>query len=119
MKVNKKIFICALLVLIMLCVVSTASATEPLNENLNATDTSGVIDDDINEELSVQDSEGELSDAGNTITVDCNGGGDYTTISAAVGAATGGETILIKNGEYTEPRIIDVDKKLLEKVKMG
>ena len=112
MKVNKKIFICALLVLIMLCVVSTASATEPLNENLNATDTSGVIDDDINEELSVQDSEGELSDAGNTITVDCNGGGDYTTISAAVGAATGGETILIKNGEYTEPRIIDVDKKL-------
>ena len=112
MKVNKKIFICALLVLIMMCVVSAASATEPLNDNLTATDTGGVIDEDINEELSVPDSEGELSAQGDTITVDCNGGGDYTTISAAVGAATGGETIFIKNGEYVESSTIKLTKSL-------
>lgn len=113
MKMNKKIFICALLVLIMMCVVSTASATEPLNDNLTATDTGGVIDEDINEELSISDSEDELSAQGDTITVDCNGGGDYTTISAAAGAATGGETIFIKNGEYTETAKIDIGTKQL------
>ena len=112
MKMNKKIFICALLVLIMMCVVSTASATEPLNDNLTATDTGGVIDEDINEELSISDSEDELSAQGDTITVDCNGGGDYTTISAAVGAATGGETIFIKNGEYVESSTIKLTKSL-------
>ena len=92
MKINKNILICALFVLVMLCVIGSASAEEPLNENLTATDTGGVIDD-VNEELSISDSEDELSAQGDTITVDCNGDGDYTTISAAVGAATGGETI--------------------------
>ena len=112
MKINKNIFICALLVLVMLCVIGSASAEEPLNENLTATDTGGVIDDDVNEKISISDSEDELGGAGDTITVDCNGNGDYMTISEAVGAATGGETIFIKNGEYTEARIADVDKKL-------
>ena len=50
MKINKKIFICALLVLIMLCVVSTASATEPLNDNITATDAGGEAINDIAED---------------------------------------------------------------------
>ena len=112
MKINKNILICALFVLVMLCVIGSASAEEPLNENLTATDTGGVIDDDVNEKISISDSEDELGGPGDTITVDCNGNGDYMTISEAVGAATGGETIFIKNGEYTEARIADVDKKL-------
>ena len=111
MKINKNILICALFVLVMLCVIGSASAEEPLNENLTATDTGGVIDD-VNEELSISDSEDELSAQGDTITVDCNGDGDYTTISAAVGAATGGETILIKNGEYVESSTIMLTKSL-------
>ncbi|MEE1336222.1 right-handed parallel beta-helix repeat-containing protein, partial [Methanobrevibacter sp.] len=113
MKINKNILICALFVLVMLCVIGSASAEEPLNENLTATDTGGVIDDDVNEKLSISDSEDELSAQGDTITVDCNGDGDYTTISAAVGAATGGETIFIKNGEYTETSKIDISTKQL------
>ena len=113
MKINKNILICALFVLVMLCVIGSASAEEPLNENLTATDTVGVIDEDINEELGISDSEGELGAQGDTITVDCNGDGDYTTISAAVGAATGGETIFIKNGEYTETSKIDISTKQL------
>ncbi|WP_292601238.1 DUF1565 domain-containing protein, partial [Methanobrevibacter sp. UBA212] len=111
MKINKNILICALFVLVMLCVIGSASAEDPLNENLTATDAGGVIDDDVNEELSISDSEDELSAQGDTITVDCNGDGDYTTISAAVGAATGGETIFIKNGEYTETSKIDIGTK--------
>ena len=113
MKVNKKIFICALLVLIMMCVVSTASATEPLNENITATNTGGVIDEDINEELSILDSEDELSAAGDTITVASDGTGNYDSISSAVAGATGGETIFIKNGEYTETAKIDIGTKQL------
>ena len=113
MKVNKKIFICALLLLAMLCAVSTASATEPLNDNLTTTDAGGVVDDGINEDLSISDVEDELSAEGETITVASDGSGDYTTISAAVGAATGGETIFIKNGEYIVDSKIDTSTKSL------
>ena len=95
-----------------MCVVSTASATEPLNDNLTATDTGGVIGSDVSEKLSISDIEEELSAEGDTITVDCNGGGDYTTISDAVSAANGGETIFIKNGEYTEAPISGISKQL-------
>ena len=104
---------CASLVLIMICVIGSASATEPLNENITATDTGGVIDEDINEELSISDSEDELSAEGDTITVASDGTGNYNSISAAVGAATGGETIFIKNGEYTETAKIDIGTKQL------
>ena len=55
MKINKNILICALFVLVMLCVIGSASAEDPLNENLTATDAGGVIDDDVNEELSISD----------------------------------------------------------------
>lgn len=113
MKINKSLLICALLVLVMLCIVETASATEPLDENLTATDTEGVIGEIVNEELSVSDSQDKLSAEGDTITVDAGGSGDYQTISAAVGAATGGETIFIKNGEYTETSKIDIGTKKL------
>ncbi len=50
--------------------------------------------------------------SGDIIVVDCNGGGDYTTINDAVGAATGGETIFIKNGEYNEGFTIALEKSL-------
>ena len=50
--------------------------------------------------------------SGDIIVVDCNGGGDYTTIYDAVGAATGGETIFIKNGEYSESITITLKKSL-------
>ena len=113
MKINKKIFICALLVLIMICVVSTASATEPLNDNITATDTGGAIDESVNDDLSISDSMDELSAAGDTITVASDGTGNYDSISAAVAGATGGETIFIKNGEYTETSKIDIGTKQL------
>ena len=45
---------------------------------------------------------------GDTYVVDCNGGGEYTSISAAVADATGGETIFIKNGEYNENATITI-----------
>ena len=113
MKINKKIFICALLVLIMLCVVSTASATEPLNDNITATDAGGEAINDIAEDpIAASDSSDELSAAGDTITVASDGTGDYDSISAAVGAATGGETIFIKNGEYTESSTIKITNSL-------
>lgn len=38
----------------------------------------------------------------NTIVVDPNGNGDYTTIAAACSAATSGDTVYIKNGTYFE-----------------
>ena len=103
MKISKNLLICALLVLVMLCIVGTASAAdEPLNENLTATDSEGDIGNVANDELSISDSQDELSAAGDTITVDASGSGDYQTISAAVSAASGGETIFIKNGEYSD-----------------
>ena len=39
---------------------------------------------------------------GGQIVVDSRGGGDYISIFDAVNAATGGETIFIKNGVYNE-----------------
>ena len=46
--------------------------------------------------------------SGDTYVVDANGGGDYETISQAVSAATGGETIFIRNGEYEETQTITI-----------
>ena len=114
MKIDKNLFIGVLLVLVMLCIIGTASAVEPLNENQTATDVGGeAISDIADEPVSALDSEGELSAAGDTITVASDGTGDYSSISAAAGAATGGETIFIKNGEYTETAKIDIGTKQL------
>ncbi len=40
-----------------------------------------------------------------TLTVDLNGGADYTDIQSAINAAADGDTVLVKPGEYviTEP----------------
>jgi parallel beta-helix repeat protein len=48
--------------------------------------------------------------AADTITVDVNGGADYTSIRQAVNNATAGDTILVYPGNYTES--VDVKKKL-------
>ena len=114
MKIDKNLFIGVLLVLVMLCIIGTASAVEPLNENLTATDAGGeAISDIADEPVAASDSEGELSAAGDTITVASDGTGNYNSISAAVAGATGGETIFIKNGEYTETAKIDIGTKQL------
>ena len=43
--------------------------------------------------------------SGATLTVDLNGGADYTAIQPAIDAAADGDTVLVKAGEYvvTEP----------------
>ena len=61
---------------------------------------------------SLSDNSEKLSAEGDTIIVDASGSGDYTTISEAVSAANGGETILIKNGEYTQTAALDFKKTL-------
>ena len=105
MKVNKKFFICAMLVLMLFLCINAGSATEPLNQTLWA---------DIGDEIAIGDASNDnLSASGDTYVVDANGGGDYQTISSAVSAATGGETIFIKNGEYTETSKIDIGTKQL------
>ena len=102
-KLNKNIFICALLVVMMLVCINAASAGEALDDTL-ASDDAGV----------------ELSASGDTIYVDSSSTADeqgtqsnpYKTISSAVGKATGGETIFIKNGTYSENSVVKIDKPL-------
>ena len=120
MKINKNIFIGALLVLMMMGVISTVSATDSLNnENLTADDAVSVdMGDSIYSSPSTTNE--LLGDGETTIYVDSSYDGDeqgtednpYKTISAAASAATGGETIFIKNGEYTESQISSLDKQL-------
>ena len=94
-----------MLVLMLFLCINAGSATEPLNQTLGA---------DIGDEIAIGDASNDnLSASGDTYVVDANGGGDYTTISSAVSAATGGETIFIKNGEYTETSKIDIGTKQL------
>lgn len=105
MEINKKIFICFLLVLMLVVCINTTSASDTLDKNLTSEDTADILDveaDDISQD--------KLSASGDTLVVDGNGGGDYTTISSAVSAATGGETIFIKNGEYSEANTITFSK---------
>lgn len=45
--------------------------------------------------------------SGNTITVDDEGDGDYTSIQTAVDAASSGDTILVYSGEYGSVNIIE------------
>ena len=99
MKLNKKIFICAIVALMVLVCMGAVSAEEPLNETLEASPIDAVSDD-------------ALSASGDTLVVDANGGGQYTSISAAVSAATGGETIFVKNGQYTEAQPVSIGKSL-------
>ena len=44
-----------------------------------------------------------------TITVDAGGGGDYTTISAAIAAASDGDEIVVSPGTYNETLNVNVD----------
>ena len=46
--------------------------------------------------------------AAETIFVDPGGGGDFTTISAAVAAASPGDTIVVGPGTYVEEVLVDV-----------
>ena len=92
--------------MLFICVNAT-SASDTLETNLTSEDTA-----DIQGVDAVDTSQEKLSSSGDTFVVDGNGGGDYTTISAAVSAATGGETIFIKNGNYTESQPISIGKSL-------
>ena len=104
-KMNKNILICALLVVMMLFCVSTVSAEDnALDNNLASSDAGDVI-----------------SAEGDTIYVDSSSTSDdeqgtesspYKTISSAVGKATGGETIFIKNGNYSESSVVKITKSL-------
>ena len=112
MKTNRKIIICALLVLVMLCVISSASANDSINENLatNATTDEVIsIDASADEDVVASDAS-EVLKEGNTITVS---GGGTGKISAAVNGASSGDTIYIENGEYTENAKIDIGTKQL------
>ena len=99
-KLNKKILICALLVAVMLFSVSAISAADTVLDN----------------NLASSDAEDVVSASGDTIYVDSSSTSDdeqgtesspYKTISAAVNSdkVTGGETIFIKNGTYSESTI--------------
>ncbi|WP_296891044.1 right-handed parallel beta-helix repeat-containing protein, partial [uncultured Methanobrevibacter sp.] len=102
MKIGKNIFICILLVLMLLCCINASSAQDTLDDTLGA---------DISNQLEINDTlDDKLSANGDTIVVDVNGEGQYESISAAVSAATGGETILVRNGEYSEANTITFTK---------
>ena len=106
-KLNKKILICALLVAVMIFSVSAISAADTaLDNNLASSDAGDVI-----------------SASGDTIYVDSSSTSDdeqgtesspYKTISAAVNSdkVTGGETIFIKNGNYSESAKISPTKSM-------
>ena len=49
----------------------------------------------------------QVSATSMTHTVDASGGGDYTTIGAAVAAAGPSDTIVVRKGDYTENIIVD------------
>ena len=48
--------------------------------------------------------------SGATLTVDLNGGGDYTDIQSAIDAAADGDTVLVKPGEYVITEPIDFNR---------
>ena len=97
MKISKNLLICALLMLVMLCVVSTASAEDTINENLTVSDAQEVIleEDSSQNDLGVLDSEDKLS---SEIEVS-----DYDELKTAVSNAADGDTIILKDGTYAFP----------------
>ena len=124
MKFDKKILICALFALMMLCIIGTVSAADSFNENMTAEkaiDEAVSMDiDDAGNEISSADVNDSLNEGEATIYVDGGYSGDeqgtetnpYKTISGAVSKAAGGETIFIKNGDYSENSTIKLDKSL-------
>ena len=84
MKINKKIFVCALLVLMLLCCVNAASAEETFNETLGA---------DVADDLAIDATPDEaLNAGGDTLSVDENIG-DYKTASDADASGAGDEVL--------------------------
>ena len=90
--------------MLFICV-NAASASDTLDTNLTSEDTADTLSVDA-----VNSTQDKLSSSGDTYVVDQNGGGQYTTISDAVSAAAGGETIFVKNGDYSEANTITFTK---------
>ena len=133
MKVDKKIFICTVIVLMMFLCINACSATEPLNQTLG-TDISDeiAIDDDSDDVLSVggsNDLKNQLDDAtladgsADAIYVSVTGNNEsdgqsretaVRTIAKAVELANNGPgKVIILEGTYTESNIeIDKDKSI-------
>ena len=119
MKINKKVFISALLVLVMIGVMGTVSATDSLNNDV-AADTDDAVSVEVKDNLLTSTNDDLLGDGENIIYVDSSYSGEelgtednpYKSISSAVSNANGGETIFIKNGVYNENPIKDTAKQL-------
>lgn len=122
MKINKNLLICALLVLVMLCVVSTASAAEEsLDQNLTISDVDEV---NIDEPISTSESEDVLSvDDEQPLTASDNKEvlsaehtvNNYDELKAAVTSASDGDIIILNDGIYEFPSSggsISLDKSL-------
>ena len=98
MKINKNILICALLLLIMLCVIGAASAEDSsIDENLTISDTDDIaIGEGYSQDgLEVSDSEENLS-AEHTVN-------SYSELTTAITNAADGDTIILNDGTYEFP----------------
>ena len=103
MKINNNLFICALLVLMLFLCINASSAVETLDTNITSADASDIVsigDGDV----VANESGSEVLGAGELIV----GDGGYSSVSAAVGDATGGEKIFIKNGEALDEEILGI-----------
>ncbi|MBQ8018390.1 MAG: right-handed parallel beta-helix repeat-containing protein [Methanobrevibacter sp.] len=97
MNTDKKIFICALLALMILLCINGVSAQDTIDKNLTESDTGeGVIGDDSSlEALEVSDS-GEKLGAERTVN-------NYNELVTACTEAADGDTIILNDGTYEFP----------------
>ena len=118
MKISKNLLICALLVLVMLCVVSTASAEESLDENL----TINYVDEvNLDEPIATSDSEDVLSvDDEQPLTASDNKEvlsaehtvNNFNELQSTITSSNDGDTIILNDGNYIFESGISLTKSL-------